>query len=128
MARAENGCVIPLDVKTLLREISASPAAPRDADALAAYFRPDRISQQIGWLKMYAEGMTADNWADMKARMSVQLDMLSADVAALAQPATAGECQHCHDYVGKCPYCGRKRPAVGGERENPAQLAKDSLK
>lgn len=35
------------------------------------------ISQHIGWLKMYAESMTAENWKDMRDRILHQTNELS---------------------------------------------------
>ena len=42
----------------------------------------DKISQHIGWLKQYIEGMTAANWADMRLRADRQLAQLSKDLDA----------------------------------------------
>ncbi len=38
------------------------------------------ISQHIGWLKQYVEGMTADNWRDMQLRAERQLEQLATAV------------------------------------------------
>lgn len=55
----------------------ASPAAPS----------PAMLSQHVGWIKLYAEGMTIDNWRDQKTRILRQAGELS--TALTAQPATA---------------------------------------
>lgn len=53
----------------------------------------DEISQHIGWLKQYVEGMTAANWQDMRLRADRQLAQLSKDLDARgpAQPAPSKE-------------------------------------
>ncbi len=38
------------------------------------------VSQHLGWLKMYADGMTAENWRDMRDRIARQLVELSAEL------------------------------------------------
>ena len=52
----------------------------------------DKISQHIGWLKQYVEGMTAANWQDMRLRADRQLAQLSKDLDArsVAQAAPGG--------------------------------------
>lgn len=42
------------------------------------------VRQHIGWLKMFAEAMTANNWRDTQDRISAQLAGLSEDAHALA--------------------------------------------
>lgn len=36
--------------------------------------------QNLGWIRLYAEGMNIDNWQDMRLRIIQQLDRLAADV------------------------------------------------
>lgn len=100
------------------KRFAASPAAPSPAEALV-----EQCAKIADPWPGFAAGEPSTEKTDL-AVIEVRTKIAAAIRALTAQPATAGECQHCHDYVGKCPYCGRKRPAVGGEREKPAQLAK----
>lgn len=51
----------------------------------------DVVEQHIGWLRLYLESMTADNWQDNKARGLRQLAELSTD----ARKIIAAETERC---------------------------------
>ena len=67
-------------------------SAMRAEEAAAAATPGDEISQHIGWLKQYVEGMTAANWQDMRLRADRQLAQLSKDLDARDVAQAAPNC------------------------------------
>lgn len=45
----------------------------------------EEIQQHIGWLKMYVEGMSPENWRDMRLRCERQIEQLSAAMQRAAR-------------------------------------------
>jgi len=44
----------------------------------AELYDPSEVRQHVGWLKVFIDGMTAENWRDMRLRCARQLAELSA--------------------------------------------------
>lgn len=55
----------------------SSTEAARTETARARYSLADIIDQHIGWIKFYAEGMSAANWRDRQLYIERQIDALS---------------------------------------------------
>ncbi|HEY1980715.1 MAG TPA: hypothetical protein VGH13_11560 [Xanthobacteraceae bacterium] len=69
--------------------------------------KPDcgaEVQQHIGWIKLYVEGMTVDNWRDMKLRAERQLEKLS-DAVSL----TSTNCQPLNKKT-RCEACNLLEP------------------
>lgn len=43
--------------------------------------RTKEVSQHIGWLRQFIQGMTPENWRDMQLRADRQLDQLERDLS-----------------------------------------------
>ncbi len=42
------------------------------------FMRDQKTSEDLGWIRGFAEGMTADNWQDMQMHIIRQLDKIGA--------------------------------------------------